>query len=125
MIRSEKGFSLIELMTTVVILSILSAVVIVHTTLLAGKVRDNVRKDTLHALRIAINNYYVDKHHFPITGPGVYYASDGGDPQFNPDWIPGLTPTYIAKLPADPKGGDSVLPFCPSHAEYMYRCDDG
>jgi hypothetical protein len=58
----------------------------------------------LSMLRDALKEYLRDHGHYPVTQGfnGLYsaWAASG------PDWIPGLAPRYVAKLPRDPRKND-------------------
>lgn len=66
--------------------------------------RDARRKQDLKTVRTALVSYYQDFGVYPPScnpspcTSSASFTSDTGD-----NWIPGLTPTYIQKLPKDPK----------------------
>ncbi|TSC70047.1 MAG: general secretion pathway protein G [Parcubacteria group bacterium Gr01-1014_70] len=96
------GFTLIELMVVVSIISFLSSIVLVSLQEVRAKVRDLTRVQALKALQVAIESYKDDHGHYPITGagdpPAVKRAECGGHPD---DYIPDIVPTYVSKLPTD------------------------
>src|SRR3982751_3792053 len=111
--NSESGFTLIELMLVVTLLTLISSVATVKYVNLTAKARDNVRKDTMAAIQTALDLYFADNGKYPSTGTPapVYRSSEPGDPDYSANWIPGLVPKYMSSLPHDPKGGDSTLNF--------------
>ncbi|MCR4324252.1 MAG: prepilin-type N-terminal cleavage/methylation domain-containing protein, partial [Candidatus Curtissbacteria bacterium] len=92
----SRGFTLIELMVVVTIISILTATGIASFTTAQSKSRDHKRKQDLAALRTALLSYYTDQNVYPGTASATY-TSDSG-----PNWIPNISPNYIKKLPEDP-----------------------
>lgn len=91
------------------------------------RARDAERKNTLFQLRSALELHYNDRNEYPVT-PG-FFSSEPGDNVTNNggNWIPGLVPNYIQRLPRDPEGGpgDPALnPGCSSwRRAYLYRSD--
>ena len=73
-------------------------------------------KEDIFELEKALNNYYHDNKSYPKSSGGwdAIIAVYG---QSKEDWIPGLVPKYIKKLPVDPrKAKDPVK-------QYMYKSD--
>jgi len=81
--RSQKGFSLIELIVVVTIIGILAAVAIVNVKFAQRKAAEAALKDNLFQLRKCIDNYYADKQHYPAS-------------------LQDLVPNYVRKIPPDP-----------------------
>ena len=90
---------MIELLITIAILGIISATgwVAINPLKRAGQARDAVRKSDLKQLQTALQFYFLEQRAFPYPGPDN--LSDSGEA----DWIPGLVPDYIKKIPKDPK----------------------
>lgn len=98
--RFQKGFTLIEMLVVIAIISILIGIGINTFTIAQKKARDVRRKADIRAIQTALELYKQDKGYYPSTG-GYYLESD-----VTTDYIPGLAPDYIPSLPQDPKGGD-------------------
>lgn len=119
--NKRSGFTLIELLVVISIISLLASVVFASLGSARGKANDAVRKATLRQLQAAVEIYYSYNEAYPSTSgsPTGIYASEVGDIQPNGnnndgDWIPGLAPTYITKLPKDPEGGQPNNSTCTS-----------
>jgi len=81
--RSQKGFSLIELIVVVTIIGILAGIAVVQVRFVQRKAREAVLMDNLMSMRKAIDNFYADKQHYPSA-------------------LTELVPSYIRKIPKDP-----------------------
>ncbi|OGE78203.1 MAG: hypothetical protein A2751_03540 [Candidatus Doudnabacteria bacterium RIFCSPHIGHO2_01_FULL_46_14] len=125
------GFTLIELLVVISVIGLLASVVIISLNSSRIKTRDTVRKQTLKQLQKALELYFDANGNYPIVSP--YYSSEPGDvwpngSGGNGDWIPGLSPNYVSKLPRDPLGGASTNPVCTPGGykrAYYYRSLDG
>lgn len=96
------GFTLVELLVVVAIISILTSVAYVSFNVSQNKGRDAKRKQDLKAVSATLVSYYQDN--------GVYPGNDGDTfTSTSTNWIPGLTPNYIQKLPTDSKQGNLYL----------------
>lgn len=96
------GFTLVELLIVVAIISILISVAYVSFNIAQNKSRDSRRKQELKAISSALVSYYQDNDVYP-GDPGIDYTSSGAG------WIPNLTPNYIQKLPVETKTGNYYL----------------
>lgn len=94
--RREKGFTFIELLVTVTIIMVLTAVGIVSYRVTNQKARDARRKSDLESVRSALE--------ICRTETGAYPASI--DFSNNAPITCGGT-TYLAKAPSDPKVGQA------------------
>lgn len=81
--RSQKGFTLIELIVVVTIIGILAGIAIVNVKYAQRKAREAALKDNLFTMRKAIDNFYADKQHYPGS-------------------LEELRPNYIRSIPKDP-----------------------
>lgn len=81
--RSQRGFSLIELIVVVTIIGILAGIALVNVSTAQRKARESALRSNLHEMRKAIDNFYADKQRYP---------SDLNE----------LVPNYIRRIPRDP-----------------------
>ena len=129
----KKGFTLIELLIVVAIIGILAAVIITSLNNARAKGRDNFRKQSLEQIKTALEIYFNNNAHYPITGASWYTSYPSGENGVSNnggDWIPGLVASgFIAKIPTDPlqDSGYSSLPACNNtwHRSFLYRSTDG
>lgn len=117
--KRARGFTLIEVLTTVAIIGVLASIVVLSLSEARAKGRDAQRLTDLKNIEIALVSYRLENGFYPMTDPntasGTGYAwtancaligawTDGNKPNVGPTaWIPGLAPTYIQQLPTDPK----------------------
>ena len=96
----QRGFTLIELMVVVVILSILAAVVIPKVMDRPEQARISAAKTNIRAITSALDLYKLDNYHYPTTDQGLEALAERPerDPQ-PPNWN-----RYMNKIPVDPWG---------------------
>ncbi len=82
--KSERGFTLIELMVVAAILIVLAGLALVQYRNSVIRARESVLKEDLFRMRDAIDQYYADKMQYPSTLDTL--VSDG----------------YMRKVPDDP-----------------------
>lgn len=114
-LKQQKGFTLIELLVVIAIIGILSSVVLASLNSARAKARDAKRMSDLKSIETALNLYYSDYGSYPSTGSidNVYMDLGCDGTAVSPDaktadWIPGLSPLYMSKLPQDPSPNNSV-----------------
>ncbi len=102
--RLQQGFTLIEVMVVVVILSILAAVVVPKIMDNPDKARVTKAKQDIRALESALNLYKLDNFQYPSTDQGLeaLIEKPSGTPEPR-NWKAG---GYIDRLPQDPWGND-------------------
>lgn len=97
-----KGFTLIEVMVVVVILSILAAIVVPKIMDRPEQARITKAKSDIRALEAALNLYRLDNMTYPTTDQGlealVSKPTDSPEPR---NWKEG---GYLDRLPVDPWG---------------------
>ena len=97
-----KGFTLIEVMVVVVILSILAAIVVPKIMDRPEQARITKAKNDIRALEAALNLYRLDNMFYPSTDQGLeaLVAKPSGSPEPK-NWKEG---GYLDRLPTDPWG---------------------
>lgn len=114
----RRGFTLVEALVVGGILTVLASVVLFSASEARQQSRDNKRKVDLKQLQLAIELYAQENGEYPPTcveaenpaGPNSFKASKGGGSGYGSspadlcdEYILGLVPKYIDKLPHDPK----------------------
>jgi prepilin-type N-terminal cleavage/methylation domain-containing protein len=93
--RPPKGYTLVELMIVVAILSILFSIIQPRIDLLLQKAQQSTAKNNLGSIRSAIGLYYSDNEgHTPLTG-----IPDGFPDSLGLSLSIALCPTYMQTLP--------------------------
>ena len=108
--RNQQGFTLIELLVVIAIIGILSSVVLASLNTARERAGDAYRKASLKELQLALELYRDTHGSYPSTGGSAWGLSShtGSRTTSGPNaYIPGLTPTYMSSLPADPSGDTS------------------
>lgn len=105
--KTQRGFTLIELMVVIVILGVLASLVVPN--LMGNKDRADRQKavSDIVALENALDMYKLDNHRYPTTDQGLdaLVVAPTLAPlaeNYNPEG-------YIRRLPADPWGNEYVL----------------
>lgn len=95
---NQDGFTLLELVIVILIISILAVIGVTFQLSNIRRARDARRKSDLQEIRIALAAYFTDKKSYPSTTEGITV----------------LSPDYIKAVPHDPKSG---------HPDYNYTSD--
>ena len=101
----ERGFTLMELMIVMVIMSILAAIVMGNYATSTKRGRDNRRKSDLKNITTALETYYNDKGAYPTGVSGVINGCSTGDTQPCPwgsQFVDSQGTLYMVELPQDP-----------------------
>ncbi|MFO7760683.1 MAG: type II secretion system major pseudopilin GspG [Thermodesulfobacteriota bacterium] len=99
---NQSGFTLIEIMIVVVILSILAAVVVPRIMDRPEQARKVKARQDIRILENALRLYKLDNYHYPTTDQGLeaLVEKPGTDPRPR-NWKEG---GYVDRLPKDPWG---------------------
>lgn len=103
------GFTLIEILTVVAIIGVLTTLTIGPIRAAQQRTRDSERKTDVNLIAQALDLYYAENRTLPGSGTPCEYTSKGASP-----WIPGLTARYLPSstgkvLPVDPRQNDQTL----------------
>lgn len=112
----KRGFTLIELLVVIAIIGLLSSIVLASLNTARAKANDAKRLSDMHSLQTALELYYIANNHYPVEG-WTSQCSGWGSVAAN-NVIPGLVPTYIGQMPADPQMSVSVNQNCYIYASY-------
>jgi prepilin-type N-terminal cleavage/methylation domain-containing protein len=96
----KRAFTLIELLVVIAIIGLLASIVLIALNSARAKSRMAARVGTLKQLTSALELYYNDHNGYPASGGGWVTSCDGNHTANTV--IPGLTPTYVSALNADP-----------------------
>ena len=100
--RAVNGFTLIEVMVVVVVLSILAAIVVPNIMDAPDEARIVAAKQDIRALESALNLYRLDNYVYPSTEQGIdALVTRPGTPPEPRNWKAG---GYMDRLPKDPWG---------------------
>jgi prepilin-type N-terminal cleavage/methylation domain-containing protein len=101
--KKNKGFTLVELVVVMSIISLLASIITVNINGYMAKARDARRKADLRNIALALEIYYTSAGHYPIAT--IWYASCWASPGYN--WIPdngnyNWTGNVLSQQPHDP-----------------------
>ncbi|MDI2593347.1 type II secretion system major pseudopilin GspG [Pseudomonas sp. N3-W] len=100
--RTQRGFTLIEIMVVVVIIGILGAIVVPQFMSRPDQAKVTAARTDIQAIATALEMYRLDNHNYPSTQQGLEALSKRpvGTPTAK-NWSP---QGYLKKLPVDPWG---------------------
>ena len=113
--RSSYGFTLIEVMVVIVILSILAAMVVPRIMDRPEQARITKAKSDIRAIEAALGLYKLDNLYYPSTDQGLeaLIAKPSGSPEAR-NWKQG---GYVDRLPNDPWGNQYLYLSPGTHGE--------
>lgn len=99
-VGAQRGFTLVELMVVVVILSILAAVVIPRVMDRPAQARTSAAKNNIRAIASSLDMYKLDNYNYPTTDQGLEALAQRPDREPQPaNWN-----RYMDNIPVDPWG---------------------
>ena len=110
------GFTLIEIMVVVVILSILASIVVPKIMSRPEEARIAKASQDIRAIGAALDLYRLDNFSYPTTDQGLSaLVTPPGDLQSGANWKQG---GYLERVPKDPWGNEYLYLSPGSHGEY-------
>ncbi len=111
----QQGFTLIEIMIVVVILSILASLIIPRIMNQPDQARVVKAQQDMRALQSALNMYRLDNYHYPNTNQGLQalVTKPSGEPK-PANW----QQPYLDKLPMDPWGQPYLYLMPGKHSDF-------
>ena len=97
--KRTRGFTIVEIITVVLIISILATITIIGWNVVQRQSRDNERKSDAILIKNAIEKYYEDNGTYPL--PSGCSVNAGCSTNLLSTL---LVPTYIASVPTPPNG---------------------
>lgn len=94
---SLKGFTLVEILTVIALLAIVTFFAALNMSAQLAKARDADRKGDIDEIGKFIEEYYTDTNCYPISLPLCENSFSLGDK------------TYVANIPCDPRSGNSYV----------------
>ena len=107
-LRSEQGFTLLELLVVIVIIGILALLIIPNLTSAPKKARDVQRKTDLRAVQKSLEEYYVSNNAYPVTTTFTALSTS-------------LVPSIMRALPVDPSTGNPVYYYSGTATAYTLK----
>lgn len=120
MVKHEKGFTIVELLIVIVVISILAALVIVAYTNVQAKASYSHMRSDMETLKKELEVYKVNTGTYPDSSAcaNVNYNYQSGwcgwDQGTGNSFIPGLVPTYVSATPNLDAG-------LPQRDSYLYQ----
>ncbi|MEO7904543.1 MAG: type II secretion system protein [Candidatus Saccharimonadales bacterium] len=121
-IKTQSGFTIVELLIVIVVIGILAAITIVAFNGVQARAQLATTQQNLSNIKKAIELYHADKGEYPnsancVNTPGeANYEFNwcGWDQGQGDSFIPGLVPDYIPVIPTLPRS-------LPSRDSYLYQ----
>jgi len=111
MFKNKKGFTLVELLVVIIVISILSGVVlsVVNVTGMRARARDSQRKSDLSKIASALELYYTDNRTYPPSSATGAWINAGISTSA---LATALVPNFIDVVPNDPSYINAVADPC-------------
>lgn len=104
--KKTHGFTLMEILITITIMSLLGAVAFTSYGALSKSARDSRRKSDIENMKGALEIYKSANGTYPTTNSswsGICANAGAKTDSGSSGYIPDLAPAYLQKLPHDPK----------------------
>lgn len=100
--KSQNGFTLIEIIVVIAIISVLAAIVAGNVRPILAKARDARRIEDMAIIRKALDMYFTDNGYYPPSSCG--WDCNGYNYSTNSTWqtLENYLSPYISHLPVDP-----------------------
>lgn len=98
----KRGFTLMEILISIAIIAVLTALGVVSYVSINRNARDAKRRGDIEQIRSALELYRSDYGYYPALG-GVWVDVAALDTRASDPTL-GLVDTYLPSLPTDPKG---------------------
>lgn len=95
--KKSKGFTIIELIVTIVVIGILAAITLISYNGIQQRSRDSQRGSDVTQLKIAIEKYHAEKSQYPDV------CSGGDDAACPASSLATELSPYLKQIPHDPK----------------------
>lgn len=107
MSAGRQGFTLIEILISIAIISVLTAIGIVSYVSINRNARDAKRRGDIEQIRSALELYRSDYGYYPALG-GVWVDAATLDTRASDPTL-GLVDAYLPTIPTDPKGDSPYM----------------
>lgn len=117
--HKQTGFTIVELLITIVVIGVLAAITIVAYNGIQQRANFSKMRSEVASINKTIQLYYADNGSYPVTPAGASGQACNGNwcgwlHSTGDNFIPGLSPKYIAAIPQLPIS-------LPNSDTYLYR----
>jgi prepilin-type N-terminal cleavage/methylation domain-containing protein len=121
----RRGFSLIELVVAILILGVITTVAAPRMFETTDNAADRSARQTLSAIRNAIQTYHSKSQAYPPIGSGTEFQDAIGDYLNEPIPAPTCLPKHTNHVIADTSSGDDAKPNDDENAGWVYKQASG